>query len=333
MKKINVGVIGLGFMGEQHSKILSEMPQVELIGVCDLDKDLAKSIGDELKTKSYYDTDELLNVQNIDAVVICTSDHLHKDIAIKAIEKDLDIFIEKPLADTKEDAEAIIKACEKSDVRLLVGHTLRWDPRYYEAFKQFESGVIGEPIHLFARRNNSIENGERLKGRTSVIKFLGVHDLEAIEWITQDKITEVYSTAVYKRLKKYNTPDTIITNFKLSSGAIGSYETTWALPENHVNLDAKLDIVGTTGVLNIDIVNQNINVYTDEKIKYPDPISNINLYGKQSGILKEELSTFINCIIEKKEFPISIYQAYRAVKIVEAIEESVESGKPIIIEP
>ncbi|MEY9139602.1 Gfo/Idh/MocA family protein [Mammaliicoccus lentus] len=333
MNKLKVGVIGLGVMGEQHAKILSELPQVELLGVCDLDKNLATSIGENLDTKAYFDTDELLNLHDLNAVLICTSDHLHKDIALKAIEKGVNIFIEKPLADTNEDAEEIIKAYEKSNVRLMVGHTLHWDPRYFEASKQFESGVIGEPIHLFARRNNSIENGERLKGRTSVIKFLGVHDLEAIEWITQDKIIEVYATAVYKRLKKYNTPDTIITNFKLSSGAIGSYETTWALPENHVNLDAKLDIVGTSGVLNINIVNQNINVYTNESIKYPDPITNIDLYGKQAGILKEELSTFVNNIIEDKEFPISVNQAHRAIKIVEAVEESIELGQPVRIEP
>ncbi|MGF2098027.1 Gfo/Idh/MocA family protein [Mammaliicoccus lentus] len=333
MNKLKVGVIGLGVMGEQHAKILSELPQVELLGVCDLDKNLATSIGENLDTKAYFDTDELLNLPDLNAVLICTSDHLHKDIALKAIEKGVNIFIEKPLADTNEDAEEIIKAYEKSNVRLMVGHTLHWDPRYFEASKQFESGVIGKPIHLFARRNNSIENGERLKGRTSVIKFLGVHDLEAIEWITQDKIIEVYATAVYKRLKKYNTPDTIITNFKLSSGAIGSYETTWALPENHVNLDAKLDIVGTSGVLNINIVNQNINVYTNESIKYPDPITNIDLYGKQAGILKEELSTFVNNIIEDKEFPISVNQAHRAIKIVEAVEESIELGQPVRIEP
>lgn len=333
MYKLKMGVIGLGVMGEQHSKILSELPQVDLLGVCDLDENLAKSIGKSLGVKSYFDTDELLNLPGLDAVLICTSDHLHKDIAIKTIEKDINIFIEKPLADTKKDSEEIIEVYKKSNVRLMVGHTLHWDPRYYEAAKQFETGVIGEPIHLFARRNNSIENGERLKGRTSVIKFLGVHDLEAIEWITQDKITEVYATAVFKRLKKHNTPDTIITNFKLSSGAIGSYETTWALPENHVNLDAKLDIVGTSGVLNINIVNQNINVYTNEKIQYPDILSNVDLYGKQAGILKEEITTFVDSVIEDKDFPVSVSQAYRAVKIVEAIEESVKLGKPVIVEP
>src|SRR5699024_11983324 len=100
---------------------------------------------------------------------------LHKDIALKAIEKGENIFIEKPLADTNEDAEEIIKAYEKSNVRLMVGHTLHWDPRYFEASKQFESGVIVEPIHLFARRNNSIRSEEHtseLQSRFDLVCFL-----------------------------------------------------------------------------------------------------------------------------------------------------------------
>jgi UDP-N-acetylglucosamine 3-dehydrogenase len=218
----------------------------------------------------------------------------------------------------------------ETGTKMMVGHTLRWDPRYYLAREAVEAGKIGDPIHLHARRNNSFSNGKRLQGRTSVAMFLGVHDLDAIEWITGDEIVEVYAVDVRKKLQEFEVADAIITTLRFRSGAIGSYETSWVLPDNHVELDAKLDITGTDGVLNIDILNQNIRVYEKgNKLIFPDTMYGVDLYGKQTGIMKEEISTFVNSVLEDKSFPISVEEAYHAVNIVQCIEESLKIGTPV----
>lgn len=330
MQTLKTAVIGLGFMGQQHARILYEMPNAELIGVYDIDENHARNMAEQFNTNAYSDLEALLDEKNLEAVFICTSDNQHLDIAYKVADYGKDIFIEKPLADTLEDSKNIINKVNDSNIRMLVGHTLRWDPRYYLAKESVQQGDIGEHVHIYARRSNSYENGKRLKGRTSVVKFLGVHDLDAIEWVTGDRIEEVYAIEARKRLTEFDIGDVIITTLKFASGAIGSYETSWVLP--HVDIDAKLDITGSEGALNIDIVDQTIKVYKNQdKISYPDPLSGVELYGKQTGIIKEEVSSFVNGILEGKEFPISLEEAYRAVKIVEAIEESIKTRQSVKI--
>lgn len=330
MSKLNVAIIGLGVMGQQHARIISELPNANLIGVCDINQEVANKLATEYNTSTYAEMDDLFQDDNVDAVVIATSDHQHREVAVLACQHNKHILIEKPLADTTEDSEAIIEALQQSSSRLMVGHTLRWDSRYIVAKQAVEANQIGEPLHIHARRNNSYENGKRLQGRTSVIKFLGVHDLDAIEWVTNDKITEVYAIAGKKKLKELDVADVIITLLTFESGAVGSYETSWVMP--HVDIDAKLDITGSTGALNIDIYNQNLKIYEDgNKVSYPDTAYNIDTYGKQTGFVKEEVATFVNCILEEKEFPITVEEAHRAVLIVEAIEKSIETGQSVKI--
>jgi predicted dehydrogenase len=329
MKQLNVAVIGLGVMGQTHARIYTEMPNVNLVAVHDIHHTHAENKAKELQTVAIKDLKELLADENIHAVSICTADDQHHDVAVMACDYGKHILIEKPLADTIADARGIMDKVNDTGTRMMVGHTLRWDPRYYLAREAVQAGKIGDPIHLHARRNNSYPNGKRLQGRTSVAMFLGVHDLDAIEWITNDRIKEVFAVQVCKRLKEFDVADAIITTLRFESGAIGSYETSWVLPENHVELDAKLDITGTAGVLNIDILDQNIRVFEKgNKVIFPDTMYGVDLYGKQTGIMKEELHSFVNSLLEDKPFPISVEDAYRAVTIVQSIEESLKSGKP-----
>jgi UDP-N-acetylglucosamine 3-dehydrogenase len=333
MKKLKVAVIGLGVMGQQHAKIYAEMPHAELVAVHDLNHDYAKRIAQQFAIKAIKNLHQLLVDPEIDAVSICTSDDQHREIAFQACEQGKAILLEKPLADTMEDAQAIVEKAEETQARLMVGHTLRWDPRYYLAREAVRAGRVGEVIHLHARRNNSYQNGKRLQGRTSVAMFLGVHDIDAIEWITGDRIVEVSAVEVRKRLREYNVADAIITTLRLASGAIGSYETSWVLPDNHVDLDSKLDITGTEGVLNIDILEQNIRLYgKGEKVTYPDTMYGIDLYGRRTGILREEITSFVDSVLNGLPFPITVHEAFRAVRIVQAIEQSAILGQPIKIE-
>src|SRR5699024_8870069 len=98
MYKLKVGVIGLGVMGKQHARILYEMPNVELIGVYDINKKQSKDIAEQFNTKFYNDMEALLSEKGLDSVFICTSDDQHLDIAYKVADYGKNIFIEKPLA-------------------------------------------------------------------------------------------------------------------------------------------------------------------------------------------------------------------------------------------
>ncbi|KIL39125.1 hypothetical protein SD70_22105 [Gordoniibacillus kamchatkensis] len=240
-------------------------------------------------------------------------------------------MIEKPLATDLAEAKELVDKVNASGIKMMVGHTLRWDPRYYHAREAVRQGKVGQPLHLYARRNNSFQNGMRLKGRTSVLMFLGVHDIDAIEWITGDKITEVYTVEVRNRLSSLGVGDAAVSTIRFASGAVGSYETSWVMPDNHLELDAKLDIIGTEGAININIVNQNISVHTGSRFTYPDTMYGVEMYGRLTGIMKEEITSFVLSVLNGEPLPISVEDAYRSVYIASCMEESLRSGRPVAV--
>ncbi|OUM85442.1 MAG: hypothetical protein BAA01_12895 [Bacillus thermozeamaize] len=328
-KKLRVSVIGLGVMGQQHTRIYSEMPNVELVSVYDINREHAERTAKQYGIVADSDPETLFGRTDLDAVSICVSDDQHHQLAIMACKYGKHVLIEKPLADDLEEARDIVRNVRESGIKMMVGHTLRWDPRYYQARNAVQAGKLGEIIHLYARRNNTYSNGRRLNGRTSVAMFLGVHDVDAIEWITGDRIISVYAVEVRKRMKDLGVADAIQATFRFASGAIGQYETSWVMPDGYSDIDAKLDITGTNGALNIRIFDQNLSIYSDRTLVYPDTAYCVDMHGQFVGIMKEELSTFVRSVLEDQPLPITVEEACRAVQIVHCMEQSLKTGQVV----
>lgn len=332
MGTMKVAVIGLGVMGQTHARIYSEMSGVELTAIYDINREHADRMATQYRTNVADSLEALFGMEELDAVSICTSDDQHHELAMLACKYGKHVLMEKPLATDLNEAKEIIEQVKSSGIKMMVGHTLRWDPRYYHARQNVASGKIGSALHLYARRNNSYQNGLRLKGRTSVLMFLGVHDIDAIEWVTGDRIVEVYTVEVRNRLKEFHVGDAAITTFKMASGAIGSYETSWVMPDGNYELDAKLDIIGTAGAINVNIVNQNIQLHSEGNFTYPDTMYGVDLYGRLTGIMKEELTSFVLAVKEDVQLPITVDEAYRAVYIASCMEQSLQTGLPVAVQ-
>ena len=133
-KTLKVGVIGLGFFGSRHARIYSDHAAAELIAVCDSDPARTARVSSETGARGYQDFRAMLALPEVDAVSICLPDRLHEDAAIAAAEAGKTILLEKPLAHESAAARRIVTAVEKNGVRLMVGHILRFDPRYVQTF-------------------------------------------------------------------------------------------------------------------------------------------------------------------------------------------------------
>lgn len=124
---LKVGVIGVGEMGRHHARVYSEMGNVELIGVTDIDKNVSKEIAKKYNTEAFTDYKKFLS-EDIDAVSIAVPTKLHKEIAIHAMNNGVNVLIEKPIADSLNAADEIINTAIKNDVKLMVGHIERFNP-------------------------------------------------------------------------------------------------------------------------------------------------------------------------------------------------------------
>jgi predicted dehydrogenase len=144
MKKVNLGIIGLGFIGKVHLKNCLNLKSAKVIAATDVSKK-ALRYAQQLGVKQLFtDYHELLKQPDIDAVVISLPTHLHADCAINAIEEGKHVFLEKPLARNPREGKDITSAARKHDIKLMVGYPLRYLPEFVNIKRQMESEVLGD---------------------------------------------------------------------------------------------------------------------------------------------------------------------------------------------
>lgn len=147
-KKLKISVIGVGFIGKKHIKNFSELASTELIAVTDTDNKKLRDITDKYNCLFYNNYNEMLKNKDIEAVSICLLEHNHVEPAIAAAKAGKHILLEKPMATTFQDCIKIKEACSENGVRIMVGHLLSFDPRYYKFYKEIREGNMGEVVHF-----------------------------------------------------------------------------------------------------------------------------------------------------------------------------------------
>jgi len=144
VKKVNLGIIGLGHIGKIHLRNCLNLKSARIIAVADTSKkalNYAKELGIRRLFTDYH---ELLKQPNIDAVIISLPTHLHVNCAISAIEERKHILLEKPIAAKLEEGEKIVSVARKHDVKLMVGYPLRFSRKFIDIKRKIESGVLGD---------------------------------------------------------------------------------------------------------------------------------------------------------------------------------------------
>jgi UDP-N-acetylglucosamine 3-dehydrogenase len=332
IQPLGVAVIGAGVMGERHARVFAELPDTELVAVADIDEARAANLGACFGVRGFTNAEEAITRTGVDVVSICTSDQAHVEPCRLAAGAGKHILLEKPLATSVADAEEIIKACQDAGVLLMVGHILRFDPRYAEAQRVIATGGVGEIIHLYGRRNNVKASGRRIAGRTNVAFFLGVHDIDVMRWYVGDEVRRAYAIARTKVLAEFNTPDTIFALLSFDNGVIASLETCWAMPEGTTcTLDARLDVVGTDGMVNVEVRGGGLRVVDDRTSSRPDVCYGPVVAGRQAGALRTQLEHFVECVRTGRDPIITPHDALQAVRVAEAITQSLESGQDVVL--
>lgn len=325
-KILRVGVIGLGVMGLRHAQVCHELASIELVGVADIKPEVVQRASEQFGVRGFSDYQELLEHVAMDAVVIATPDQFHRAPCELAAARGLDIFLEKPIALTLADGQAIIDAARQHNVKLMVGHTLRYDPRYIAVKQAALNDKFGDIIHLYARRNATVRSGRRLEGRTDAMLFQGVHDIDFLLWLTGAKVTRVWAESVSKVLTDLKIPDATLATLRFANGAVALLEQSWALPIGvPALLDAQLEVVGSKGAAYIDFHQPSLSFFTDGAFTQPDVI--LSLPG--AHYLKDEHEQFIAFVNGTAAPKVSGEDALEALRVALAIVESAQTGKPV----
>lgn len=324
MERIRVGIVGMGLMGDLHTRVYQSLPMVDVVGVYEADLSRMAEIEKKYGVKVFDTLNELL--LNIDALSVCTPDNLHKDIILEAFRNKVKVLVEKPLEVSSKACMEIIEA-RPDETYLMVGHILRFDPRIWHAKHAVETGEIGNILSVNIKRHNNLKGAQKIGKRTSVTWFLGIHDVDLLLWITGLSVKRI--SAMGKKIYT-NFWDYVVSIMEMDNGAVAVVENGWIMPEERASgLDASLKIVGDKGMIEIDLTHN--DVYTSymkngrmvllDSCHWPEKDS------VPYGDLRIEIESFIDAVRNNTIPAITGEEALEAVKIVELIEENLEGNK------
>lgn len=327
---VKIGVIGLGFIGEKYCDVLSNIEGAQLVGIADSNPQKLKQVAEKYKVEAWLTYEELLSRDDIDAVAVCTPDHLHREPAVTAARAGKHLIVEKPLATNVQAAEEIVYEAEKQGVILQVGHVLRFNSRYWEGRSAIEKGEIGELIYINAYRRALRSSPHRLKGRVSPVFYLGVHDLDIVRWYAGDDVEQVYASSVRKMHTSLDVDDTVVATICFKKGAMAVVESTWTMhPASNSPLQSGLLAVGTQGTVQVYweptvmITSDKYGVITPDTELWP------MINGTRWGDLHVELCDFIRCLKDQTMPYVTGHDGLETVRIAAAIEKSALLGQPV----
>jgi UDP-N-acetylglucosamine 3-dehydrogenase len=215
-----IGVVGVGVMGSNHARVLSEMAGVELVGVVDPDRKQREFVARTLGCAEFADLQALIG-SGVDAVSIAAPTHLHHDIALTCIARGLHVMVEKPIAPTVEEGRAIVAAARRAGVTLMIGHVERFNP----AVESIKRAIKDQDILSIAITR--VGPFPPRMSNVGVVIDLAVHDIDLIRWFTDSEIVEIQpqlSSAVAER------EDIALLQFRTASGVLAHINTNWLTP-------------------------------------------------------------------------------------------------------
>jgi predicted dehydrogenase len=214
---------------------------------------------------------------------------------------------------------------------MMVGHILRFDPRYVQVYEAAAPEQLGAPLHIRAKRNGVRATARRLGDAASILHYMGVHDVDAMQWISRSRIARVYAQKV--ELLGHGNEDALYAVVSFENGAIGLIDYSWAWPDGLMNgYRAALEIVGTKSAAYLDCTDQGFYRVNDDRTTGGDTHLWPEINGRIVGDLADELAHFVDAVLDGKPFVQDWRDALDAIPVLDALTRSAASGLPVTVE-
>jgi predicted dehydrogenase len=335
MKKVRIGVIGCGSIA-QHRHIPEHVmnENVELTAVCDINEERAKEVAEKYGVKAYTSYEELIQSGEVDAVSVCTPNHLHAPISIAALNAGLHVLCEKPMATSKEEAEAMIAAAEESGKKLMIAHNQRFVKSHQKARQLIENGEIGKLYSFRTAFGHGGPEGWSVDGKESwffkkeqafigAMGDLGVHKTDLLRYVLGEEIVEVGAFVETSAKDFGDVDDNAVCVLKTESGIIGTLAASWAYVAGEDNSTV---IYGEKAILRLEddpdysLIVQYVN---GETVKYELGKIQSNEEGGQKN--SHVVEQFVDCILNDKEPLVNGREGMKSLSVILAALESNET--------
>jgi predicted dehydrogenase len=325
---LKIGVFGTGHLGKFHLNNWKEIPGVEIAGFFDPNDAIAEEVAAKYQIKRFLSEDELLDA--CDAIDVVTPTQYHFSICEKAIKKTKHVFVEKPMANTMDEAKTLVKLVQESKIKFQVGHVERFNPAFL-AVKDLDLRPMFIEVHRLAQFN---PRGTEV----SVILDLMIHDIDVILSVVKSEVKNIYASGVAVMT---DTPDIANVRMEFDNGCVAN------LTSSRISMKKmrKVRLFQKDAYIGIDFLEKKAEVIklkkeTDENvfafdIETPKGIKTIAVASPvvpEVNAIKKELEEFVAAINNNVQPIVNEIDGYRAMEvahqILHKINQNLVADKP-----
>lgn len=311
-RQLKMAVVGVGSLGQHHARICSEIPEIDLVGVYDVDQKRAAKIAAKCKTKVLSTLDQVADEVEAASIVVPTDKH--REIAGPFLEKGCHLLVEKPIAATTAEGEALVALARKHEAILQVGHIERFNP-----VLNYLDTVEGEPRFIEAHRLASYppaRPGLPPRGtEVSVVLDLMIHDLEVVLHLVRSPLKEFHAVGIPVLSPSYD-----IANARLifENGNVANITASRISPERM----RKIRVFYPSAYISLDYQGQAGELYRKDDQK----IAREKIPIEKGDALTNELRSFAQCVLARDEPVVSGQQGSDALRLAVDIQQSMEEA-------
>jgi len=329
MEKLSIGVIGVGHLGKLHSKMFSQINNCDFVGVFDANQEQAKSVADEFGVKSFESIDELLS--NVKAVSVAATTTAHYEVAKKCFEKNIHVFVEKPITADIEEGEELVKLAKEKNLKFQVGHIERFNPGLLslESFISDPMFIQSDRLAQFNPRGTDV----------AVVLDLMIHDIDIILSFIKSNVKQVDASGV---AVVSNHIDIANARIQFENGAVANV-TASRISQKKMR---KMRLFQKDHYISLDFVTGVSEVYRLQPLDEPALPNSISfgeigvgerkkrlIYeqpeSKEVNALNYELQLFVDSVLYDKKIIVSGEDGLRALKVAEIIIQKIEQSKVV----
>lgn len=310
---VEIAVIGTGFMGRNHARVLSTLPGAHLAAIVDADAERARTLAMEYGCSWGIDLDDVAS--RVDAVVLAVPTHLHHEIALRAFEHGLHVLVEKPIAETVAQAEHMVAAAAAANLTLAVGHIERFNPACLDL-----QSYVKEPRFIQLRRMSPYTP----RIQEGVIRDMMIHDVDLMLWLAQGEVVDFDARSIAPRS---SSEDLATVSVVFDNGVLAQL-TAARIAQRKVRT---IDVIQDSDLVHVDLLQQSINIYTETKVEQvvdgsvrfrQASVNEIPYLTRRGEPLALELEDFVAAVGEHRPPRVTGEQGLRALRLSEQLLEA-----------
>lgn len=311
MKPLRVGVVGVGYLGKFHAEKYTQMDGVDLVGVVDIIPERAESVAKQRRTEPFTDYRDLIG--KVDAVSVAVPTPVHFPISRDFLENNVDVLIEKPMTETLEEADVLIKIADSRGPIIQVGHLERFNPAVIALREVVERPLFIEShrLHIFKKRGTEVD----------VVLDLMIHDIDIILNFVKSEVKSIHAAGVPVVSEHVD-----IANARLifESGCVANITASRISLKNM----RKIRIFQKDTYVSVDYANHEITIIRQDGKGTKLPIPGMSLERisfEEADSLESELASFVHSVRTRKAPLVSGRAGRNALRVALSIMDQIEA--------